>query len=110
MTSKIALEICDLIDAKKEAELYTLVDGEHTGNCALFAGGEAIYTDPSLASLFLHAREANLMHGATASIDGSTILCERIDAAPRLYLCGGGHVAVCVAKVRTACRLFGHGH
>ena len=99
MTPVLALKICDLVDANKEAELFTLVDGERPGDCALFAEGEAYYTDPSLAGLFFRAREANLSHGATALIGDSTILCERIDAAPRLYLCGGGHVAVCVAKV-----------
>ncbi|MEL7610663.1 MAG: XdhC/CoxI family protein [Bacillota bacterium] len=99
MTAEIALKICDLIDADREFELYTLVDGERPGDCALFADGATLYTEPSLSGLFLRARGANPAHGAIASIGGRTILCERIAAAPRLYLCGGGHVAVCVAKV-----------
>lgn len=82
-----------------ESELYTVIHGAKQGHRALYIENKWILTHEEDLPLFESARKADAPHGTMIASLEADIFFERITRAPRLCICGGGHVSLQLAKV-----------
>lgn len=82
-----------------ESGLYTVVSGENAGSRALFTEGGWTLSEPNDLPLFEAAQAADLAHGQVVSLPEGEVFFERVARAPRLCVCGGGHVSLQLVRV-----------
>ena len=100
MNREMALRVCDIVSGRGGASVYTVVNGPQTGESALFEeSGATFFSNPQLADVFTGIHAQHPRHGQLSQAEGREIFHEEIVAAPRLCICGGGHVSLPVAEL-----------
>jgi len=98
MGDLILKQLADELRAGSNGEIYTLIDGEFAGEKAYF-GEKTIYSKPEFQVFFDDLRKDNPRHGQQIASEAGDVFCEIVKAAPRLCICGGGHVSLELAHI-----------
>ena len=79
-------------------KLYTVVSGDFAGEKACF-GRKSVYSNPKRQSFFEQINIQNQNKKQQLFSDEIDVFCEDIKVAPRLCICGGGHISLELAHI-----------
>ena len=98
MTDLILKQLATELNNGFNGELYTLVSGDFAGKKAYF-GKEKSYSNLQLQPFFDQLFAENPSHGQRLTSVMGDVFCEVVKAAPRLCICGGGHISLELAHI-----------
>ena len=98
MQDLILKQLVEELRAGINGEIYTLISGDFAGEKAYF-GKKTCYSNPEFRTFFEGLRTKNPKHGEQIITDEGNVFCEIVKAAPRLCICGGGHVSLELAHI-----------
>lgn len=97
MKDKIYLTLCESLLRGESPKLFTVVEGGLAGSKGLFTEKESLFCSKEAEELIKKAGNAADLNVLT--VDGSKIFREKIEQAPELVLCGGGHISLPLARL-----------
>ena len=93
-------EIIDKLPSYKDNIVVKVIEGQHSGEIAIFSEGKIIYS--SLPNKFFHDISYELIDSGSCGlhhIEGQRIFCEVLSNEKKLVICGGGHVSIPIIKM-----------